>query len=46
MKTTIIVAHTAGSEKLLESTQLNTKNIFTDKNIESFDDGIIEIKMK
>ncbi|WP_261512907.1 hypothetical protein [Chryseobacterium paludis] len=43
---TITVTHSGSSEKLLESVQPNAKNIFTDKNIESFDDGIIEIKMK
>ncbi|MGG5210166.1 hypothetical protein ACQWU4_14680 [Chryseobacterium sp. MIQD13] len=43
---TITVMHTGSSEKLLETVQPKAKSIFTDKNIESFDEGSIEIKMK
>lgn len=43
---TLTVVHTGSSEKLLEAIQPKAKSIFTDKNIESFDEGSIEIKMK
>ncbi|WP_343607795.1 hypothetical protein [Chryseobacterium oranimense] len=43
---TITVMHSGSSEKLLESIQPKAKSIFTDKNVESFDEGSIEIKMK
>ncbi len=43
---TITVIHTGSSAKLLDAIQPKAKNIFTDKNIEGFDEGIIEIKMK
>ncbi|WP_347216588.1 hypothetical protein [Chryseobacterium sp.] len=43
---TITVMHSGSSEKLLENIQPKAKSIFTDQNIESFDEGSIEIKMK
>lgn len=43
---TVTVKHSGNSEKLLESIQPKAKNIFTDKNVESFDEGTIEIRIK
>ncbi|REC47246.1 hypothetical protein [Chryseobacterium pennipullorum] len=42
----ITVMHTGSSEMLLENIQPKAKSIFTDKNVESFDEGSIEIKIK
>ncbi|KXH85275.1 hypothetical protein [Chryseobacterium kwangjuense] len=43
---TITVAHSGSTEKLLEHIQPQSKSIFIDSNIENFDEGRIEIKLK
>lgn len=42
----IYVAHKGSTEDLLSAVQKSSKKIFTDKNIENLDDGIIEISLK
>lgn len=42
----IYVAHKGSTENLLTAVEKSSKSIFTDKNIENMDDGIVEISLK
>lgn len=42
----ITVVHTGSTSKLLDNIQSKAKDIFTDKNIQGIDEGLIEINMK
>lgn len=44
-KSTFKVSHTGSTEKLLNNIQQKSKDIFTDKNIQVFEDGKIIIKL-
>ncbi len=45
-KSTIIVNHSGSTEDLLTAIQPKSTEIFTDENIASLEDGLIEIKLK
>lgn len=45
-KSSIVINHSGSTEDLLEKIQAKAQSIFTDKNIEGFDEGSIEVKLK
>lgn len=45
-KSVIVINHSGSTEDLLEKIQAKAQSIFTDKNIQGFDEGNIEIKLK
>lgn len=45
-KSTIVVNHSGSTEDLLSAIQPKSAGIFTDDNIASFEEGLIEIKLK